>query len=154
MEHIAKLERESKEIGSDFERYQNLLVDKRDLADVRKKINDIFLKKKLDPMFSFVTENSPKDKEPGSYGFNLVVTGQLSKVLESIQEIKSLKILITFDQVVIAKVLPKSVSLPELDNISRDTATTTVPRIVIPKTDLYKATIQGKIYLKEAIIEN
>ena len=153
MEYIAKMERQSKEVGNDHLKYQELLTDKRDLADVRKNINSIFLKKKLDPLFSFVTENSPKEKEPGSYGFNLVVTGQLDKILQAVQEVKNLKILITFDQVVINKVLPKSVAIPEIDNISREYPVATIPKVVIPKTDIYKVTIPGKIYLKESIIE-
>lgn len=153
MEYIAKMERQSKEVGNDHLKYQELLTDKRDLADVRKNINNIFLKKKLDPMFSFVTENSPKEKEPGSYGFSLVVTGQIDKILEAVQEIKNLKILISFDQVIINKVLPKSVAVPEIDNISRESPDATIPKVVIPKTDIYKVTINGKIYLKEPIIE-
>lgn len=153
MEYIAKMERQSKEVGNDHLKYQELLTDKRDLADVRKNINNIFLKKKLDPMFSFVTENSPKEKEPGSYGFSLVVTGQIDKILQAVQEIKNLKILISFDQVIINKVLPKSVAVPEIDNISRESPDATIPKVVIPKTDIYKVTINGKIYLKEPIIE-
>lgn len=153
MEYIAKMERDIKEIEEDFSKYQNLLVDKRELTDVRKKINDIFLKHKLDPMFSFVTENSPKDKEPGSYGFNLILTGTIDKSLQAIKEVKDLKILMTFDQVIIEKVLPRSVVLPDLDDIGKSNPNTTVPSATIPKTNNYKITIPGKIYLKEAIIE-
>ncbi len=154
LEYIARLERELKEIGTDFDDYQNLLVDKRDLAEVRQQINSIFLRYKLDPMFNFVTENSPRGKEPSSYSFNLILTGSFNNIFSAIKEVRDLNILITFDQVIIEKVLPRSVVLPDLEDVGREGTRTTVPNTVIPKSDNYKVTVPGKIYLKGSIIEN
>ncbi len=156
MEYIAKLEKDSRLVLDDFEKYEAKLVDLDDMPNVKKQITDIGLKNKVDPLLNILTLNPAKDQEQISYGFVLSLNGAFDKIIKTFQDINNLNIFITFDQITIEKNIPKNTEaiLNDMatvaDDQSSSTTKTTIRRTTTTKpTDIFKVSVIGKIYLKD-----
>jgi hypothetical protein len=157
MEYIAKLEKDSRLVETDFQKYQSLLLDIEDIPSIKKQIVDIGIKNKVDPLLNILTLNPSKEKEQLSYGFVLSISGPFDRVIKTFKDINSLDILITFDQITFDKNLPKNIekaleeiSLPKGEDVT--TTKTTVRRTTTTKpTEIFKVSVIGKLYLKESL---
>jgi len=156
MEYIAKLETNNKLVESDFNKYQDLLIELDDLSAIKKQIVDIGIKNKVDPFFNILTLNPSKEKEQMSYGFDLSMSGAFDKIIKTFKDINALPILITFDHINLKKNTPKqterSFTSSTINNNSSTTTKTTIRRTTTTKAnDIFEISVIGKIYLKETV---